>query len=65
MWRDLFVTISQLIVASPSAWKDIRKDDTSLNSFINQYLHPFIGLILCFAVVRGLLHHVGLWSALK
>ncbi len=68
MWRDLFVTISQLIVASPSAWKDIRKDDTSLNSFINQYLHPFIGLI-ALAAFTGCMwfttHDGGLQSALK
>jgi hypothetical protein len=68
MWRDFFVTITQLIVASPSAWKDIHKEDTSLNGFINRFLHPFIGLIALAAFVGGLWfspHDGGLEGALK
>lgn len=68
MWRDLFVTISQLIVATPFAWKEINKDDTSLNSFINRYLHPFIGLIALAAFAGSLWftsHDRGLEGALK
>jgi len=27
MWRDIFVTVIQLIVASPAAWKEIDQED--------------------------------------
>ncbi|HAR38951.1 MAG TPA: hypothetical protein DCS09_10495 [Porphyromonadaceae bacterium] len=67
MWRDIFVTTVQLIVASPSAWKEIAKEERSLNNFIGRFFHPFIGIIALAAFVGGLwfAHDGGLQGALK
>lgn len=54
MWRDIFVTIVQLIVASPTEWKEITKEGRSLNSFIGHFFHPILGIISLTAFVGGL-----------
>ncbi|MCE5206210.1 MAG: hypothetical protein LLF80_08930 [Porphyromonadaceae bacterium] len=67
MWRDIFVTIVQLIVASPTAWKEITKEERSLNSFTDRFLHPLIGIIALATFVGGLwfAREGGLPGALK
>ncbi|MDD4631476.1 MAG: hypothetical protein PHQ77_04445 [Proteiniphilum sp.] len=67
MWRDIFVTIIQLIVASPIAWKEITKEERSLNSFTGRFFHPLIGIIALAAFVGGLwfAREGGLPGALK
>ncbi|HBG58198.1 YIP1 family protein [Proteiniphilum sp. UBA1028] len=67
MWRDIFVTIIQLIVASPSAWKEIDKEDKSQNDFVGRFLHPVIGIIALAAFIGGMwfTRDGGLQGALK
>ena len=67
MWRDIFVTTVQLIVASPSAWKEIAKEERGLNYFIGRFFHPLVGIIALAAFVGGLwfAHDGGLQGALK
>ena len=45
MWREIVGVITQLIVATPKAWKDIYRERWSLGEFLNRYLHPMVGLI--------------------
>lgn len=54
MWRDIFVTIIQLIVASPRAWKEIDMEDRTQEGFINRFLHPIFGIIALASFVGGL-----------
>lgn len=54
MWRDIFVTVVQLIVASPRAWKEIRKEERSQNSFLSHFLHPLFGIIALATFIGGL-----------
>ncbi len=50
-----------------SAWKEIAKEERSLNNFIGRFFHPFIGIIALAAFVGGLwfAHDGGLQGALK
>ncbi len=43
MWRDIFVTIVQLIVASPEEWKYIEREERTQNDFLYRFLHPVLG----------------------
>lgn len=52
MWRDIFVTIAQLIVASPNAWKELDKEEKSQHEFLSHFLHPIFGII-AFATFVG------------
>lgn len=54
MWRDIFVTIAQLIVASPGAWKDIDREKRPLNEFLSRFLHPIVGIIALTTFIGGL-----------
>lgn len=67
MWRDIFITIAQLIVASPKAWKDIEKEKRTQGEFLSHFLHPLFGMI-AFASFIGALWFVrggNVESALK
>ncbi|MDK2851989.1 MAG: hypothetical protein PWQ38_254 [Proteiniphilum sp.] len=54
MWRELFVTVIQLIVASPMAWKEIEREKRSHSDFLSRYLYPIFGLIALSAFIGGL-----------
>ena len=54
MWRDIFITIAQLIVASPRAWKDIEKEKRTQHDFLSRFLHPIFGIIAIASFVGGL-----------
>ena len=54
MWRDIFKTITQLIIASPKAWKEIDKENRSHDLFLNQFLHPLFGIIALATFIGGL-----------
>jgi len=54
MWREILVTITQLIVASPKAWKDINRDKRTYNEFLNRFLHPLFGIIALTSFIGGL-----------
>lgn len=54
MWRDIFVTIVQLVVASPKAWKDIEKEEGSQHDFLYRFLHPIFGIMAITSFVGGL-----------
>jgi hypothetical protein len=53
MWRDIFVTIAQLIVASPRAWKEIRKEERTQSDFLSHFLHPVFGIIALATFLGG------------
>lgn len=54
MWRDIFITIAQLIVASPRAWKDVEKEKRTQHEFLYRFLHPIFGIIAFTSFVGGL-----------
>lgn len=54
MWRVLFVTVAQLIVASPVAWKDLEKEKRDPSGFLNRFLYPLFGMIALTAFIGGL-----------
>ncbi|MBK5194676.1 MAG: DUF1282 family protein [Proteiniphilum sp.] len=54
MWRDIFVTIAQLIVASPRAWKEIRKEERAQSDFLSHFLYPIFGIIALATFIGGL-----------
>jgi hypothetical protein len=54
MWRDIFITIAQLIVASPGAWKDLGKEKRTQHEFLYRFLHPIFGIIAFTSFVGGL-----------
>ncbi|WP_298650693.1 YIP1 family protein [uncultured Proteiniphilum sp.] len=54
MWRDIFITIAQLIVASPGAWKDLEKEKRTQHEFLSRFLHPIFGIIAFTSFVGGL-----------
>ena len=54
MWRDIFITIAQLMVASPKAWKDIEKEKKTQHEFLYRFLHPIFGIIAFTSFVGGL-----------
>lgn len=54
MWRDIFTTVTQLIVSSSNAWKSIEKEKRSLNEFLNNFLHPIFGIIALTSFIGGL-----------
>ena len=54
MWRDIFVTVIQLIVASPAAWKEIDQEDRTPESFTGRFLYPIFGIIALASFVGGL-----------
>jgi hypothetical protein len=54
MWRDIFITIVQLIVASPRAWKDLKKEERAQHEFLYRFLHPMFGIIAFASFVGGL-----------
>ena len=54
MWRDIFITIAQLIVASPRAWKDLEKEKRTQHEFLYRFLHPIFGIIAFTSFVGGL-----------
>ncbi len=54
MWRDIFITIAQLIVASPRAWKDLEKENSTQQEFLYRFLHPVFGIIAFTSFVGGL-----------
>lgn len=45
MWREIVGIVTQLLVATPNAWKDIYREKSSQSEFLNSYLHPMFGLI--------------------
>jgi hypothetical protein len=55
MWRDIFITIIQLIVAPPRAWKDIEKEKRTQQEFLYRFLHPVFGIIAFASFVGGFL----------
>ena len=55
MWREIVGIITQLLVATPKAWKDIYREKRSLGEFLNRYLHPMFGLIAFTSFVGGLI----------
>ncbi|HCM21870.1 MAG TPA: hypothetical protein DIC46_14105 [Porphyromonadaceae bacterium] len=66
MWRDIFITIAQLIVASPGAWRDIEKEKRTQHEFLYRFLHPIFGIIALASFVGGLFIRDGnLENALK
>ncbi len=67
MWREIFVTIIQLIVASPKAWKDIYRKKRTYNEFLKRFLHPLFGAITLASFIGGLWfsHDGNIESALK
>jgi hypothetical protein len=54
MWRDLFVTVAQLIVASPRAWKELKKEEKTESDFLSHFLHPLFGIIALATFIGGL-----------
>ena len=54
MWRDIFITIAQLIVSSPRAWRDLKKEEPTQHEFLNRFLHPIFGIIAIASFVGGL-----------
>jgi len=54
MWRDIFVTIIQLIVASPAAWKEIDQEDRTQEGFTSHFIYPIFGIIALASFVGGL-----------
>ncbi|MFA7494198.1 MAG: YIP1 family protein [Proteiniphilum sp.] len=54
MWRDIFITVAQLIVASPGAWKDLEKEKRTQHDFLYRFLHPIFGIIAFTSFVGGL-----------
>jgi hypothetical protein len=54
MWREILVIITQLIVASPKAWKDINREKRTYNEFLNRFLHPLFGIIALTSFIGGL-----------
>lgn len=54
MWRDIFVTVIQFIVASPRAWKEIDQEDRTLEGFTSRFLYPIFGIIALASFVGGL-----------
>lgn len=54
MWRDIFITIAQLVVASPRAWKDLEKEKRTQHEFLYRFLHPIFGIIAFASFVGGL-----------
>jgi len=54
MWRDIFVTIIQLIVASPAAWKEIDQEDRTQEGFTSHFLYPIFGIITLASFMGGL-----------
>ena len=66
MWRDIFITIAQLIVASPGAWRNIEKEKRTQHEFLYRFLHPIFGIIALASFVGGLFIRDGnLENALK
>lgn len=53
MWRDIFKVVSDLIFASPKAWKEIDKKNYTQNLFLNRFLHPIFGVIALASFVGG------------
>lgn len=45
MWRDIVGIVTQLLVASPKAWKDLYSEKRPQAEFLNSFLHPMFGLI--------------------
>lgn len=54
MWREIFLIITKLIVASPKAWKDISSENITVYEFINRFLHPIFGVIAATSFIGGL-----------
>ena len=54
MWRDIFSTITELIVASPNEWKTIEREKKSNQEFLTRYLHPLFGVIAITSFIGGL-----------
>ncbi len=54
MWRELFLTVAQLLVASPIAWKDLEKAKRNREDFLNRFLYPLFGLIALASFIGGL-----------
>ncbi|MDR0421961.1 MAG: YIP1 family protein [Proteiniphilum sp.] len=67
MWRDIFITIAQLIVDPPRAWRYLRKERKTHHEFLYRFLHPVFGLIAASSFVGGLwfVRGKGLENALK
>ncbi len=67
MWRDIFITITQLIVAPQKEWKNIEKGNRAHSEFLKQFLHPVFGIIALTSFIGGLWvkHEGNLESALK
>lgn len=59
MWRDIFITIAQLIVASPGAWKDIEKEKRTQRDFLYRFLQPLFGIIALASFAGGWLFEKG------
>ncbi|MDD2512716.1 MAG: YIP1 family protein [Proteiniphilum sp.] len=54
MWRELFVTVAQLIVASPMEWKELDREKRSRADFLNRFLYPLFGVIALASFIGGL-----------
>lgn len=67
MWREIVGVVTQLLVATPKAWKDIYRERWSLGEFLNRYLHPMFGLIAFTSFIGGLMFSINgsIESALK
>lgn len=67
MWKELFLTVAQLLVASPLAWKELKKEEQSQADFLNRFLYPLFGIIALTTFIGGLwfTRSGGLDTALK
>jgi uncharacterized membrane protein HdeD (DUF308 family) len=54
MWRELFLAVAQLLVASPMAWKELNREKKNQNDFFNRFLYPIFGLIALASFIGGL-----------
>ena len=54
MWRELFLAVAQLLVASPMAWKELDREKKAQTDFINRFLYPIFGLIALASFIGGL-----------
>lgn len=54
MWRDIFVTIAQLIVSPARGWREVDAEGQNENDFLNRFLHPVFGIIAVASFVGGL-----------
>lgn len=54
MWRDVFFTMVQLLVAPSKIWKELARETRSENEFHFRFLYPIFGVIALAAFIGGL-----------